>query len=56
MNETVNYSGFVDLIKRHDLCETTSINRIPSLAQTDLETNWDANSLALEKTIETTLE
>lgn len=56
MNETVNYSGFVDLIKRHDLCETTSMNRIAPLTQTDLETSWDANSLVVEKTIEPTLE
>lgn len=56
MNETVNYSGFIDLIKRHDICETHSINRVTPLERTEVETNWDANSLAMEKTIETNSE
>ena len=56
MNDTVNYSGFIDLINRHDLCETSPMNRMTPLTQRELETNWDANSLAIEKVVETNSE
>lgn len=56
MNEKVNYSGFVDLINRHDLCERSLENGMTPLMQTELKTHRDGNGPTIEKAIETTSE
>lgn len=54
MNEKVNYSGFVDLINRHDLCERSLENSMTPLMQTELQTHSDPNGPTMEKAIEAT--